>query len=67
MHGDHQSNDLFARLIAAATAYPRDLFPPLSEDVRAQFPEPHRSCVSRDGQKPWALAGRGCRRGPPRE
>lgn len=39
MHGDHQSNDLFARLIAAATAYPRDLFPPLSEDVRARFPD----------------------------
>lgn len=39
MHGDHQSSDLFARLIAAATAYPRDLFPPLSEEVRSRFPD----------------------------
>lgn len=39
MHGDHQSSDLFARLIAAATAYPRDLFPPLSDEVRTKFPD----------------------------
>lgn len=39
MHGDPLSNDLFARLIAAAMAYPRDLFPPLSEEVRARFPD----------------------------
>lgn len=39
MNSDAIANDLFARLVAAATAYPSHLFPPLSDEVKARYPE----------------------------
>lgn len=39
MNSDPIANDLFARLVAAATAYPSHLFPPLTDEVKARYPE----------------------------